>query len=104
MLIDIIDKLVYELYYAPVYIPFYTLAVIAFWYVIFLALFDIMHLLYDIWTDYIKPLIVKIIRRMILNIYLHYLDLSDRVRFYNDKRGRHKDIKELEEKQNNDIM
>ena len=97
MLIDIIDKLVNELYYSDRVIPFYTLACIAFWYVVFLALFDIMGLLCEVWRDYIKPVLNKVIRRLILWVYLRYLDLSDRVRFYQDKKGVEDKTTEIED-------
>lgn len=100
MLIDIFDKLVNELYFSDRIIPFYTLACIAFWYVVFLALFDIMELLTEIFRDYIKPFLIKMIRKLILKIYLRYLDLSDRVRFYQDKKEiKSGSVKELEDKQ-----
>ena len=97
MLIDIIDKLVNELYYSDRVIPFYTLACIAFWYVVFLALFDIMGLLCEVWRDYIQPVLNKVGRRLILWVYLRYLDLSDRVRFYQDKKEIEDKTKEIED-------
>lgn len=99
MILNMMDKIVYELFYAPVYIPFYTLAIIAFWYVVFLALFDIMQLLSDITEDYIKPWLKKTVRRLIIAIHLRYLDLSDRVRFYQEKKElKGGSYKELENK------
>lgn len=99
MILNMMDKIVYELFYAPVYIPFYTLAIIAFWYVVFLALFDIMQLLSDITEDYIKPWLKKAVRRLIVAVHLRYLDLSDRVRFYQEKKEiKGGSYKELENK------
>lgn len=99
MILDIFDKVANELYFSDKIIPFYTLAIIAFWYVVFLALFDIMELLSDIYSDYIKPFLIKLIRRLILSVYLHYLDLSDRARFYQEKKEiKGGNIKELDNK------
>lgn len=105
MILDIIDKLVNELYFSDKIIPFYTIATIALWYIIFLALFDIMELLTSIFTDYIKPFLVKLIRKLIIRVYLHYLDLSDRARFYQERKElKGGSYKELEKKDNDDIM
>lgn len=99
MILNMMDKIVYELFYAPVYIPFYTIAIIAFWYVVFLALFDIMQLLSDITEDYIKPWLKKAVMRLIVAVHLRYLDLSDRVRFYQEKKEiKGGSYKELENK------
>ena len=108
MIMNIVDKLVYELYYAPYYVPVYTLTIIAFWYVVFLALFDIMQLLSELFETYVQPVLKKFVRKIILCVYLRYLDLSDRVRFYQDKKeikgGSIKEIKGLEDKTDNDII
>ena len=44
-----------ELFSTDFKAPFYILSVIAFWYVFFLALFDIMELLSDLFSTYLLP-------------------------------------------------
>ena len=104
-----IKQIADELFSTDFKAPFYILSVIAFWYVFFLAIFDIMELLTDLFSTHILPRLRRMWgacgailgrmwgalgRALVVKLYLHVKGLEDRRKFYQEeKEEKGKEIK-----------